>query len=65
MASAADDIDLPSLSSPVLACGNNGQRYRDGYRNFLLAKIGRWQPPVIGHGILAGKYLTEYRDSLK
>jgi hypothetical protein len=21
--------------------------------------------PVIGHGILAGKYLTEYRDSLK
>ncbi len=21
--------------------------------------------PVIGHGILAGNYLTEYRDSLK
>ncbi len=45
MASAADDIDLSSLSSPVLACGNDSQRYRDGYRNFLLAKIGHWQPP--------------------
>ena len=26
---------------------------------------GRRQQRVIGHGILAGKYLAEYRDSLK
>ena len=25
----------------------------------------RWQEPVIGHGVLAGKYLAEYRDLLK
>ena len=37
MASAADDIDLPSLSSPVLACGNDGQRYRDGQNRTLAA----------------------------
>jgi hypothetical protein len=30
MASAADDSELPSLSSPVRPCGNNSQRYRDG-----------------------------------
>ena len=28
-ASATDDRDLPSLSSPVLPCGNNGQLYED------------------------------------
>ncbi len=30
MASVANDSSLPSLSSPVLPCGNNGQRYIDG-----------------------------------
>ena len=30
MASEADDSDLPSLSSPVPPCGNDGQRYSDG-----------------------------------
>ena len=30
MASAADDSELPSLSSPVPPCGNDSQRYRDG-----------------------------------
>ncbi len=30
MASAANDSDLPSLSSPVPPCRNNSQRYRDG-----------------------------------
>ena len=30
MASASDDSDLPSLSSPVPPCGNDGQRYSDG-----------------------------------
>jgi hypothetical protein len=30
MASAANDSNLPSLSSPVPPCGNNGQRCRDG-----------------------------------
>ena len=28
--SAADDSELPSLSSPVPPCGNDSQRYRDG-----------------------------------
>jgi hypothetical protein len=30
MASAAEDSNLSSLSSPVPPCGNDGQRYRDG-----------------------------------
>jgi hypothetical protein len=30
MASAANNSNLPLLSSPVPPCGNNGQRYRDG-----------------------------------
>jgi hypothetical protein len=30
MASAANDSNLPSLSSPVPPCGNDSQRYRDG-----------------------------------
>ena len=31
MASAADDSELPSLSSPVPPCGNDSQMYRDGF----------------------------------
>ncbi len=30
MASAADDSELPSLSSPVPPCRNDSKRYRDG-----------------------------------
>jgi hypothetical protein len=30
MASAANNSNLPSLSSPVPPYGNDGQRYRDG-----------------------------------
>ena len=45
MAFAANDSDLPSLSSPVPPCGNDNQRYRDGSPQLLLAKIGQWQPP--------------------
>jgi hypothetical protein len=30
-----------------------------------LSSPDRRRRPVIGHGILAGKYLAEYRDSLK
>jgi len=30
MASAANDSNLLSLTSPVPPCGNDGQRYKDG-----------------------------------
>ena len=35
MASAADDNELPSLSSPVPPSGNDSQRYRDGSRELF------------------------------
>jgi hypothetical protein len=38
MASAADNSDLPSLSSPVLPCGIGGQRYRDGLAQLFVGQ---------------------------
>jgi hypothetical protein len=38
MATAANDSKLPSLSSPVPPCGNNSQRYRDGFLQFFWPK---------------------------
>jgi hypothetical protein len=37
----------------------------DRVRGFCIEEKGLKDWSVIGHGILAGKYLAEYRDSLK
>jgi hypothetical protein len=45
MASAADDGELPSLSSRFRHVETTVKGTGMGYRNFSLAEIGQWQPP--------------------
>ena len=48
MASADDDIVIPSLSAPVLLRGNNGYRYRDGLPT--LFNCQNWPPTATAIG---------------
>ena len=52
-------ISWKSLRCESRLCESDSKAYQQMLRS-------NWtQPLVIGHGILAGKYLAEYHDSLK
>jgi len=62
---SANSIGLDSIGDPLADGLSDQDQQERGGEGLNLAAEMEILGPVIGHGILAGTYLTEYRDSLK